>query len=175
MEPRVVAAPLHRCRRVVTTVTRPNRHRHRSVAPPLLGFAAVVPLRGRPSNHIEQERQRDLRSSWESNHRTQAPFTLPVSPPSKLPLLLPDFTSDFQLSSPESWSSSPPEVVTGAAAKPVRRLPLFWFCHSFFVRLFPFQDMEDEASGELCLFFVYSIFLYYRSYCFPSPLSLLSL
>ncbi|XP_072089492.1 uncharacterized protein [Arachis hypogaea] len=38
------------------------------------------------------------------------------------------------LSSPESWSSSPPEVVTGAAAKPVRRLPLFWFCHSFFVR-----------------------------------------
>nr|XP_025689675.1 uncharacterized protein LOC112791161 isoform X2 [Arachis hypogaea] len=102
------------------------------------------------------------------------------------------------LSSPESWSSSPPEVVTGAAAKPVRRLPLFWFCHSFFVRrkvvyrylrdvlrvcscfvslaqLFPFQDMEDEASGELCLFFVYSIFLYYRSYCFPSPLSLLSL
>ena len=34
------------------------------------------------------------------------------------------------------------------------------------LQVIPFQDMEDEASGELCLFSVYSVFLYHCSYYF---------
>ncbi|XP_072084376.1 uncharacterized protein [Arachis hypogaea] len=34
------------------------------------------------------------------------------------------------------------------------------------LQVIPFQDMEGEASGELCLFSVYSVFLYHRSYYF---------
>ncbi|QHO08622.1 uncharacterized protein DS421_14g474270 [Arachis hypogaea] len=35
--------------------------------PPLLGFAAGAPLKGRPFSHAEQERQRDLKVCWEPN------------------------------------------------------------------------------------------------------------
>ena len=34
------------------------------------------------------------------------------------------------------------------------------------LQVIPFQDMEGEALGELCLFSVYSVFLYHRSYYF---------
>ncbi|QHN78333.1 Replication factor-A carboxy-terminal domain protein [Arachis hypogaea] len=57
--------------------------------PPLLGFAASVPLGGKPSSHTEQERQRELRPSWRSNHRNQPLFTSPASPPSEPPPSVP--------------------------------------------------------------------------------------
>ncbi|XP_020959128.1 uncharacterized protein LOC110262757 [Arachis ipaensis] len=98
--------------------------------PPLLGFAAGAPLKGRPFSHAEQERQRDLKVCWEPKHRAWPPIASPAPPRSELPpsekgsgrqewfcdsrdhrrsfwLLLP---------SPEKFAVDPPEFLAVAGA-----------------------------------------------------------